>query len=100
MSLLNIDSCTDNSLCLHLSDLRIGNSQTAATMSHHWVELMKCIADSFDLFNSLALCVSQFLNIFFLSRNELMQRRIQETDGNWVAFQSFVQLLEISLLLR
>ena len=100
MSLLNIDSCTDNSSCLHLGDFRIGNSQTAATVSHHWVEFVKRITDSLDLFNSLALCVSQLLNILFLSRNELMQRRIQETDGNWVAFQSFVQLLEISLLFR
>ncbi len=29
-----------------------------------------------------------------------MQRRIQETDGNRVAFQSLVQLLEVSLLFR
>ena len=39
----------------------------------------------------LALCFCQFLNIRFLSRNELMKRRIQETDGNRVALQSFVQ---------
>ena len=55
--------------------------------------------DGFDLLNTLALRVSQFLNVLFLRGNELMQRRIQETDGNRVAFQSLVQLLEISLLL-
>ena len=29
-----------------------------------------------------------------------MQRRIQETNGNWVTFQSLIQLLEVSLLYR
>ena len=40
MSLLYIDSRADNSFCLHLSDLRISNCQTASTMTHHRVELM------------------------------------------------------------
>ena len=58
-------------------------------MSHHWVELFETFDDCFDVFNSLALSVSQFLDIFFCLRNELMQRRIQETDGYRVAFHSF-----------
>ena len=41
MSLLNIDSCTDNSLCLHLSNFRICYCKTAATVTHHWVELVE-----------------------------------------------------------
>ena len=69
-------------------------------MTHHRVELMQTSDDCFDLLNRFALCVSQFLDVLFLSRNELMKRRIQETDGNRVAFQSFIQLLEVSLLLR
>ena len=40
----------------------------------------------------LALSFCQFLDVSFLSRNELMKRRIQETDGNRVALQSLVQL--------
>ena len=29
-----------------------------------------------------------------------MQRRIQETDGNWVTFQCFIQFFEVALLFR
>ena len=100
MSFLNVDSCTDNCACLHLSDFRISYSQTASTMTHHRVELMQRIDDSFDLLNSFTLSISQFLDIFFFSRNELMKRRIQETDSNRVTFQSFIQFFEVSLLFR
>ena len=43
---------------------------------------MERIDDRLDLINSLALCVSQFLDVLFFSGNELMKRRIQETDRN------------------
>ena len=48
----------------------------------------------------LALSLSQFLDVIFLSRNKLMQRRIQETDRNRVALQSLVQTFEVALLIR
>ena len=92
-SFLYVDSCTDNCLGLHHSDLRIGNSQTAATVTHHRVELMQGSDDCLDLCNGLALCVSQLLDVLFLGRNELMQRRIQETDGYRVALQSLDRAL-------
>ena len=44
-------------------------------------------------FNSFALSVSKFLDVFFFCRNELMKRRIQETDSNRVTFQSFDTVL-------
>ena len=100
MSFLHVDSRADNSFGLHLGNLRIGNCQTASTVTHHRVELMERIDDRLDLLNSLALCVSQFLDVLFLSGNELMKRRIQETDRNRVSFQSFIQLLEVALLFR
>ena len=37
---LYIDSCTDNSFCLHLSNFRICNCKTKTSVSHHWVEFM------------------------------------------------------------
>ena len=100
MRFLYIDSCTDYSFCLHLSNLRICNCQTASTVSHHWVELMKSIDDCFDLLNSFALSVSQFLDILFLCRNELMKRWIKETDSNRISFQCLIQCFEVSLLFR
>ena len=100
MCLLNIDRRTDDCLCLHLCDLRVGDSQTAATMSHHRVELMQGVDDILDRLNGLVLCVCQLLDILFLSRYELMKRRIQETDRNRASLQCLVKLLKIALLLR
>ena len=98
MSFLYIDCCTDNSACLHLSNLWICYCKTASTVSHHWVELMKAVDDCLDLLYSLALSVSQFLDVLFLCRNELMKRWIKETDSNRVTFQCFIQFFEVSLL--
>ena len=56
--------------------------------------------DGLDLLNALALRLSQLLNIFFLSGNELMQRGIQETDGYRAALQRLIQLLKVALLIR
>ena len=76
---------------LHLSDLRVGNSQTAATVTHHRVELVQGSDDVLDGLNGLALSLSKLLDVSFLGRNELMQRRIQETNGYRTALECFVQ---------
>ena len=69
-------------------------------MTHHRVEFVQRSDDSLDLIYSLALCISQLLDIFFFGRYEFVERRIQETDGNRIAFQSLVQSLEVALLHR
>ena len=99
MSFLYIDCCTDNSACLHLSNLWVCNCKTASTVSHHWVELVQAVDNSFDLVNCFALSISQFLDVLFLCRNELMKRWVKETNCNRVTFKSFVKFLEVSLLL-
>ena len=98
MSLLHIDGSLDDSSGLHLCNFRIGYSQTAATVTHHGVELVQGSDDCLDGLNGLALCVSQCLDVSLVSRNEFVERRIQETDGNRVALQRLVQCLEVSLL--
>src|SRR5699024_7474447 len=40
------------------------------------------------------------LEVLFLCRNELVKRRVKETDRYRVALKSLVQFLEVSLLLR
>ena len=100
MCFLYVDSCTDNCLGLHNCDLRIGNCQTKSTVTHHRVELMQGSDDVLDSLNRFALSLSQFLDVIFLSRNKLMQRRIQETDRNRVALQSLEQTFEVALLIR
>ena len=99
MSLLDVDGGTDDSLGLHLRDLRIGDGQTAASVSHHRVELVQGSNHRLDVLNALALCVSELLDVGFLGGNELMKRRIQETNRNRVAFKSLIESLEVALLI-
>ena len=100
MSLLNVDSRADHSLGLHLRNLRIGNRQTASTVTHHGVKLVERSDNGLDLLNGLALSVSQLLDVLLLGGNKLMERRIQETDTYRVALKSLIQLLKVSLLYR
>ena len=74
MSLLDIDCGADDSLCLHLCNFRICDSQTAAAMTHHRVELVETGDDCLDVLNGLALCLCQRLDIGFLGGNELVER--------------------------
>ena len=49
MILLGSDSSADNGLGLHSSDFGIGDSQTAAAVAHHGVELVKAGDDGLDV---------------------------------------------------
>ena len=97
---LNIDSSLDNSFSLHLSNLRICYSKTAASVTHHGVELVERSNDVLDSLNGLALSLCKSLNVSFLSRNEFVKRRIEESDSNRVALECLVESLEIALLHR
>ena len=61
---------------------------------------MKGSDDCLDLLYSLALSVSQFLDVLFLCRNELMKWRIKETNCYRISFKCLIEFLEVSLLLR
>ena len=76
-----VDSCVDNSSGLHLSNFRIGNSQTAATMTHHGVELVEASDNILQLVHSDVQFTGDLNDILFLSGEELVERRIQE--ANW-----------------
>ena len=96
----DIQRSLDNCGGLHLCDFRIGDSQTAATVTHHRVELVEAGDDCLNLLDSLAGGLSQQLDVSFFGRNELMQRRIEETDVNRLAFHGLVELLKVALLHR
>ena len=100
MCLLYLDGCTDNRLGLHNCDLRIGYGQTASSVTHHRVELVETGNDGLDLLNGLAHLLCKRLDLRLRGRNELMKRRIQETDGNRVAFHRLEELSEVILLIR
>ncbi len=98
--LLHVDSSLQHGTGLHFSDFRIGNSQTAATVTHHGVGLV----ESGDLLLHLIHGVAQVLGQLFdflghvQMGHELVERRIQITNGHGTTFQSLVHGLEVTLL--
>ena len=85
---------------LHLGNFRIGNRQAAAAVPHHGVELMQATDDLLDLFDRLAFHLGQGGDVFFLGGNELMQRGIQETNGDRIAFHGLIKAFKVLLLHR
>ena len=100
MRFLRVDGSADNGPGLHLCDFRISNSQAAAAVAHHGIEFMQGSDDVLDGFHALALGLGQQRNFLLRGGNELMQRRIQEPDADRAAFQRFIELFKVALLIR
>ena len=80
-------------LSLHFCDLGICYSKTAASVTHHGVELVETESMIFLIvLNRLALVASaRASDIIFLSRNEFVKRRIEESDSNRVTLKSLIE---------
>ena len=100
MLLVHSQGRVDHSGGLHFGDLRIGYGQTAAAVAHHRVELVETGDYSLQLVYGDLQFAGQLYDVLFLLGNELMQRRIQETNGHGTAFQHAVHSLEVALLIR
>mgnify|MGYP005779409487 CR=1 FL=1 len=98
MALLDGDGCLDDCLRLHDGDLGIGDGETAAAVTHHGVELVQVGNDLLDLRDSLLLRLCERLDICLVRGNELVKRRIEETDGDGIAAERLEETLEVSLL--
>ena len=85
---------------LHLGDLRIGDVQAAAAVAHHGVELMQAGDDVVQMLDGQAHFLGKRFDVGRIGRNELMQGRIEETDGNGTALHGLVNGLEVALLDR
>ena len=77
-----IDCSTDNSACLHLSNLWICYCKTASTVSHHWVELMKAVDDCLDLLNSFTPVSYTHLDVYKRQVSPLL-RELSATAPDW-----------------
>ena len=97
--LADVDSSVDNGSGLHLGDLGIGDSQTAAAVTHHGVELVQAGDHVLQLFHGDVQLAGDLYDVLFLGGQELVERGIQETDGNRTAFHDLVQSLEVTLLI-
>ena len=100
MLFLDADRRFDDGSRLHLRDLGIGDRQAAAAVTHHRVEFVQVCDDLFDLRDRLLLRLGKRRDVLFGGRNELMQRRIEEADGDGIAAQRLVQFFEVGLLHR
>ena len=100
MFLVYIDGSVDDGTRLHDTDLRIRNIQTASTMTHHRVEFLQLNIRSLDIFNGDAHLISNFLDCLIRLRQELMQRRIQQTNRNAAALHSLEDAFEVLCLVR
>ena len=100
MTVLYRDCSLDDCFRLHFCDFGIRYRKTASAMSHHRVEFVQRIADNFDFFNGLALRFCKFFDVLFFGGNELVKRRIEETNGNGMSFKGFHKAFEVSLLHR
>ena len=96
----DVQSCLDNSAGLHCCDLGVGDSQTAATMAHHGVELVQRSNDVLQVIEGHAHVGSQLLDVLVLAGQELVERRVQITDGHRALTHDAVHRLEVTLLER
>src|SRR5699024_9403414 len=62
----DVDGGVDHSGGLHLSDLGVSNSQTAAAVAHHRVELVQAVDDGVQLLNGHAQILGQIHDLLFL----------------------------------
>ena len=72
MSLLHLDGRADDRRRLHASDLRIGDAQAAAAMSHHRIELLEGVDELLNLRDRLVLGLCKQLDLFLRVRHELV----------------------------
>ena len=98
MALLDGDGSLDDRVRLHDGDLGIGDGETAAAVTHHGVELVQVCDDLLDLRDRLVLRLGERLDVRLVRGNELMERRIEEADGDGIAAQRLEETLEVCLL--
>ena len=95
---LNIESCLDNGTCLHLSNLGIGITQAAATVTQHGVEFLQTVANEFHFLEGAASLLGKLSHGLELMGYELVQGRIEQADGHFIAIHSLEDTLEVATL--
>ena len=98
--LAELDSCTNDGASLHLCDLRISDTETAATVTEHWVVFRERSNASLDLIDCHAHCSSHFLLTLLIVWYELMERWVEKTDVDSKTVHCLQDAIEVSLLIR
>ena len=97
---LQIESCTQDSTSLHLSDARISVTQTATTVTQHWVVFAEAFNTLLDIFNSYAHSLSHFFLTLQIVWYEFVERWVKQTYVYWMTVHSTEDTLEVFLLDR
>src|SRR5690606_32737581 len=85
-----VGSSFENRTRLHLGDLGEHDSETAATVTQHRVQLMKLLDLAMENFRVNAQVLGQVVDFLFAVRQALLQRRIQQADR----YRQTIHLLE------
>src|SRR4029079_8262536 len=75
-----IDRRLENRACLHLSDFRVGDGDTATTEAEHWIEFGELAGTRREFRRIGAHGGGNFRDFLLAVRQELMQRRIEQPD--------------------
>ena len=75
-----------------------GDGQAATPVAHHGVELVEGGDDGLDVGNGLAHILGQQLDVSLVGGQELVQRGVQEADGDGAALHGLVDALKVGLL--
>ncbi|MPN05426.1 hypothetical protein SDC9_152676 [bioreactor metagenome] len=69
-------------------------------MAHHGVKLMQGLDSGLQILKGQAHLVSKCFDVLILMGEELMQGRIEETDGNRASGHRFINALKVAALHR
>ena len=99
-ALFGLDRCLEDRARLHLGDFRVGDGETAAAEAQHRVELGEIAGAIGELARIGVHRPRDLLDLGLGVRQELVQRRIEQTDGDRQALHDLEQLDEIGALHR
>ena len=95
-----LDRGLENGARLHLRDFRIGDGEPAAAKAEHRIEFMQFAGAVGELFRIRAHRPGDFRDFLFGVRQEFVQRRIEQPDGDRQRAHDLEQLDEIRPLHR
>ena len=98
--LADVDRRLENGARLHLGDLRIGNGDAAAAEAEHRIELGQLLRAAGELLRVGAHGLGHLGDLLLAVRQEFVQRRIEQADGDRPAVHDLEQLDEIGALHR
>ena len=90
----------DDGACLHLGDFRIGVAQAASAVAEHRVHFVERIDARLDFVVADIHLRCHFALALLVLRNEFVQRRVEQADGDGIAVHHLEERFEVAALHR